>query len=119
MKILVTILVGVWRGDSLLCDGVVGTGLCDVLIGGEEMGTIGFDGGLGSGHGGTLIIGSRDTTGMYFLRNLRFLKVARPEPSILIMYWSNLFDLHYDTCLVPLIRVLTCLVLDSHTIADL
>ena len=70
---------------SVTCNGFGGVGSCG--IGGCGRGG---DSGFGVMHGpGTgVFVGPRETTGVYFLRNLRFLRVTRPEPSIRMMYWS-------------------------------
>ncbi len=70
-------MIGV--GDGIGGGGVVGGG----VVGG---GFVGVDG-LGGWSWGGVVVGGGDGIGLYLRRNLRFLVVSLPEPSVLTAYW--------------------------------
>ncbi len=65
-------MIGVSDGNA--GGGVVGGGL------------VGVDG-LAWGGNDDLVVGGGDGIGLYLRRNLRFLVVSLPEPSVLTAYW--------------------------------
>ena len=73
-------MIGV--GDGIGGGGVVGGG----VVGG---GLVGVDvlGGWSWGGNDGVVVGGGDGIGLYLRRNLRFLVVSLPEPSVLTAYW--------------------------------
>ena len=66
-----------WGLGFCECTGGGSTGFTSCGSTGRETGVVGP---------GSMVIGSRDTTGVYFLRNFLFLRVTRPLPSTLMTY---------------------------------
>ena len=57
-------------------------------------------------------------TGTMRRRNFLLRKVARPEPSTQIMYWSNCLTLRYHSSPIPFEGVVADLVLNSNGVTN-